>query len=115
MRNGASTLGGFVEAALTACAGTGAACSLLLEPALGLVRFVFAGEPARATLDALSAFAQRDPARVRFSIESAPAQFRATHADSLGRPVSAALQRRLKAATDPAGILLPGRLEGANA
>lgn len=112
MRAGKSTLGGLIEAALAACAGTGAPCALWVEPALGLIRFVFASEPARPTFDALEALARRDPERVRFTLESAPAPIRAMFARHLGRPASFTLQRRLKRATDPAGILLPGRVEG---
>ncbi|MBL8768769.1 MAG: hypothetical protein JNL94_15445, partial [Planctomycetes bacterium] len=115
MRAGKSTLGGLVEAGLAACAGTGAPCSLQVEPALGLIRFVFAGEPARPTFDALSALTHREPERVRFTLESGPAPIRAMFARHLGRPASFDLQRRLKRATDPAGILMPGRVEGDDA
>ncbi|MCC7170570.1 MAG: FAD-binding oxidoreductase [Planctomycetes bacterium] len=112
MRAGKSTLGGLVEAGLAACAGTGAPCALLVEPALGLIRFVFAGEPTRLTFDALSALTRREPERMRFTIESGPAAIRAMFARHLGRTASFTLQRRLKRATDPAGILVPGRVEG---
>lgn len=115
MRAGKSTLGGLVEAGLSACAGTGTACALLVEPALGLVRFVCAGEPARPTFDALAALTYREPERVRFTLESGPAPVRAAFTQHLGRPASYTLQRRLKRATDPAGILTPGRAEGEGA